>query len=475
MVLILDFVSEFSKRNEGKFNSSIIKDCRCEDEIIDYLIDVCKALETIPYIKFLGHDMITDESKFKERNWKSIKDSRLSQIIFRFQIDYDNETCTMEMPIFVPKLLHNYYYILNGNKYYSIFQHVDSSTYNTKSACILKSLLMPIILKLEEKTITDVNKVNYDTRFFILNQFKHKMNIFNYYFPIYGVEGTLKYFGMSKNIQIVLLDTELDEIKKDNFIYFPINKEGLLLRVNKEHFDRYSYFRNVVSGVYNLLKKTDLSQIEDLNFWKVKLGEKFTTNKNLENILEKTNTVLLSFKRILDNRTRKNLKINEKDKKDIYTLIRWMCIDFEKLIKKDNLSLYNKRLRLIEYQINSFNKKMSTNTYRILNSKQINMTRLKSIFKISPTIIINDLQVSELMRYNNAVNDMDIFTTALKYSNRGPSACGEGGKKTIPVSFRGIHLSHLGKVSLNSVSAGDPGMTGHLTPFVKTDGLYYSK
>ena len=53
------------------------------------------------------------------------------------------------MPIYIPKWINKYYFILNGNKYYPIYQNVESSTYNTKDSVILKSLLMPIILKMK--------------------------------------------------------------------------------------------------------------------------------------------------------------------------------------------------------------------------------------------------------------------------------------------------------------------------------------
>ena len=78
------------------------------------------------------------------------------------------------------------------------------------------------------------------------------------------------------------------------------------------------------------------------------------------------------------------------------------------------------------------------------------------------------------MRYSNAVNDMDLFTAACKYSNRGPSSLGEGSKKTVSSIYRSIHISHIGRLSLSSCSASDPGMSGVISPFIRTDGLYFN-
>ena len=58
------------------------------------------------------------------------------------------------------------------------------------------------------------------------------------------------------------------------------------------------------------------------------------------------------------------------------------------------------------------------------------MQKIVAAFNIPPGIILNELQTSELMRYSNAVNDMDLFTAACKYSNRGPSSLGE--RKNLP-------------------------------------------
>jgi hypothetical protein len=453
--------------NPNKFNEEIITGLRKKDDMVDYLVDVCKALETIPHIKFDGYEVIRDENKFKQKNWIPINDSRLSLVNFRFTINFKGEVEKVSMPIFIPKLINNYYFVLNGNKYYAIYQNVDASTYNTKDSVILKSLLMPIIVKAEGKKNTDQAGKEYDSNIFLINLFKHKANILHYYFSELGYDPTLEYFGFKKYISLVKRDKD----ESDTAIYFAVNK-NVSMRVVKKKFEKDKFFRSFVFCILDMFnKKTQIDKRNDTDYWKTKLGSIFTKNAN--NQLEKAETVLLSFRRILDDRTRKNLRIDEQDKSDIFALIRWMTSNFAKLMKKDNLALENKRLRLAEYQITSFNRKMSSNTYRILNSKTMSMNKLKGIFKISPMTIISDLQTSELMRYNNAVNDMDLFTVALKFSNRGPSAIGEGSKKTVSIMYRGIHESHLGRLSLNSTSAGDPGMSGHLSPFIETDDFYY--
>ena len=59
------------------------------------------------------------------------------------------------------------------------------------------------------------------------------------------------------------------------------------------------------------------------------------------------------FNRLLDDVTRKELKVNDYDKQNIYYLLRWILQNYHTLWAKDNLSMINKRLRCREY-ISSF-------------------------------------------------------------------------------------------------------------------------
>lgn len=464
-----DWYTEFQKSQPNKFNEELIYGLREKDKMLDYLIDVCKALEAIPYIKYIGYEEINDESKFKERPFITINDSRLSLLIFKFKITFKNEVEYVELPLYIPKWINKYYFILNGTKYYPIYQNVDSSTYNTKDSIILKSLLMPIILIRDNKKIIDIDGNEYNGHIFLVNLFKHKSNILYYYFATKGFKETIEFFGYNKKI-IVTKDTSF--INNSKYIVFPINKTYNIV-VSKKKFEsdkNFKYFVCSVVDVFN--KKTMVDKIYSNKYWMLKLGAIYT--KNVNNQFEKAETVLISFRRILDNRTRKNLRIAEEDKNDIFSLIKWMVNNYSTLMKKDNLSLLNKRMRMSEYLITPFVKRMSNNTYRILNSKVVTMNKIKGILKPSPMTLISDLQVAELLRYNGAVNDDDLFNCALKFSNRGPSSLGEGKKKTVSIIYKGIHQSHLGRLSLNSGSNGDPGMNGIESPFIQTDGFYYS-
>jgi hypothetical protein len=466
--LLDKWLAEYQEDQPNKFNEEIIYGLREKDDMVGYLEDVCKALEAIPYIKYEGYDYITNENKFRKMKAINIEETRLSLVVFKFTVDFNGEVHHKEMPIFIPKWINRYYFVLNSNKYYPIYQNVESSTYNTRNSVILKSLLMSITLTMKPTKIKDINEEEYNGRCYLINLFNHKNIFLYYYFATLGFKETLEFFGYEKYI-IITNKT----YNKNRTIVFPLIKDYNLV-VNKRMFQKDHPFRYFVFSLYEMFdKKTDVEKIDDKDYWMVLLGGLYTKNSN--NQYKKAETVIMSFKRILDERTKKNLLLDDEDKKDIFHIIRWMFFNFDKLMKKDNLSLLNKRLRLSEYIITPFVRKMSFSTYRILNSKTLNINKILGILNPNPMVIISSLQNSKLLRFNNSTNDMDLFNCALKWSNRGPSAMGEGSKKTISAYYRGIHISHMGRVSLPSSPAGDPGMTGILSPFIKTNGFYYSE
>lgn len=470
---MLKTVAKFEPKQ--KFNHDIIINQRRNDSMIDYLVDVCKALESISYIKYDDYEVIEEEYKFPNKsNTMPINDSRMYLVIFHFTVTKDGKVEKVNLPLYLPKLIKDYYFILAGTKYYSIYQNIDSATYNTGSCVILKSLLMPIIIRGDKKTFIATNGVGFSGNIFSLNMFKRQINIFNYYFTLGGFDKALKYFGLHDKVQI-LEKGSVSKKKLQNpeskFLYFLINKE-YYLRVSRKDLMNKN-FRNYVATLIDVVnKKMEIRKLNNIKYCRTKLGALFTTNTNSQ--LDKCRTILVSLKRILDERTKKNLHINDKDKKDIFSVVRWITDNYDLLKDLNNFSLENKRLRLSEFMITPFVRYLSGKTYRLLNSKTIDIDKIKGIFRINPMHIISDLQVSDLLRYCNAVNDCDIFNSGLKYSARGPQALGEGSKKTVSIYYRGIHPSHFGRFSLNTCSASDPGLSGCLSPFVKTYGMYYT-
>jgi len=479
--------NEYQDLNPEKFNKEFILQKK-NDDILPYLKDISKAMEkTIEGIKFLGGEKITDESKFKKRPVQDINISRLDLINLKFKVSgYSNKNkCEMEeeidLPIFFFKLIDDFHYIFNGNKYFPIYQLVDKDCYvigtGKKKALVLKTLFMGITLRFENETVEDWNEeLEVEGKKFIINIFNKKFNYLYYFFARYGIEKTLKFFKIKKKeIKIVKENMkEYETAVEENKLMFAVGKKIHVVLNKDSDILQTKRGRDFLVSFISLLKEKPFrySSILIKDYWIKRLGENFTKNAN--NQLEKGKTVLISFERVFDEGTKKNLRIEKKDKKHIYGIVRWMINNFYHLITRDNMDVKNQRLRLSEYMINPILRKFSTNSYRMLNSKSSpTFEDKKSVLSNIPiNFIIKKLLVSELFRYDNNVNGLELFSAALKCSKKGPQSI-VSKNSDIAVKYRGIHKSYLGHFSLSYASAGDPGMTLTLSPFVHLPTLFF--
>jgi hypothetical protein len=472
------FLSHYE--NPEKFNEEFIY-MKQNDDVLSYIKDIATALEVVDGIKFVDAKMNSDESTFKTRvkegtKWISIEESRLNLITLKFKIfgkdkGKDREE-VIEKEILFPKLINDFYIILNGSKYYPIYQIIDASTYRTPKSLTLKTLLMPIVLKTSIKEFEGY-KLNeteqYRGRIFILDLFKYKINILNYYFAKMGFTETVKYFGFSEEDLGVIESDEIDQ-DVEGYRFFNLTS-SLTLYASEEVLSKCLGLDFICSVIDVCNSKINLDKLDDLEYWKKKLGIIFTKNTNTQ--LEKASKILISYERILDNRIKQVLRVRKEDKQDTYSIMRWMIKNYDILLKQDNMDLRYKRIRLYEYLLHPLLIKFSNSTYRLLNSKTVTFSNIKSIFNnISQGFVIKKLQTNELLRYANAVNTIDLFSSALKVSFRGPQSLAEG-KKSISIRYRGLHPSYVGILGLTASSASDPGMTATFSPFIKTDGCYF--
>ena len=68
---------------------------------------------------------------------------------------------------------------------------------------------------------------------------------------------------------------------------------------------------------------------------------------------------------MIDDTTKKILKLHPIHKKNIYSILRWLIQNFSELRKKDSMDLNNKRLRCNEYIASLLTKTFSEKLNRI--------------------------------------------------------------------------------------------------------------
>jgi len=489
----LEFLRKYQESNPEKFNDNLIN-CKENHKDMTILLDeILKTFENIENIKYLGlkvvpmnfSDNIDDEeykntkpNKDKEEFKIDIEGSRLIKVIAKFHIKAKSRTTSkdsneikesiVEVPLYLPELLDAGYYIISGCKYYPIFQIVDAECYRTRSSITLKTMNQPLVINFENTTLKDVSgEVDYGTKDIFIRIFKQRISPLYYLFSKFGgVDKTLEFFRINEFVSI----KETQDDSENNY-YFELNSKNIFIEVKKNFLNNENtkdnaliikLFQSMLNDIIGS-KKLSLETINDETYWKKKLGGVFTKNSN--SILLKNERILLSLERICDPTTQRLMRISEEDKKDIYSIIRWVILNFNELLKLDNTDLSNKRVRIHEYQLYDFIENNSKGIYRINYSSEVTFEKLESLFSnIQIGRIIRSITTNDLVRYNGAVNTIDLFGSKLKGTNTGPQTqTNTGGGMNI--RNRGIFQSYIGKIDLCTTSTNDPGSSFTLVPF----------
>jgi hypothetical protein len=421
----------------------------------------------------------------------------------------------IEKDLFINKLVDNYFYINEGKRHFLIYQIVDNATYGAAGSVSLKSLLMPI-------TVSKSNVINIDSYFdtthtftdipvFEVQLFSKRINpmlyvmLKNSYNSLIKMKVTdsdniiteredlrdpslIKKFNAFFNVDIKFSDDENSLVKAGRTVISlkdPRLGYGTFMSVDTEKLKKRDPDLMAIIGSlkevrdpadkYNSKKKRIYFSYDDLikpMFWVDKVASAFTNNSDPMKRFDKAKTMLISLDRLMDEATRSILTLDEPDKKNTLTVIRYILKNFEKLSKDDNQNLDNKRIRLYEYQLYPLRKYFSEHIYRILNSPTRSRNILERVFSnLSPMYIIKQTVVNELLRYYNSTNEMNLYSAALKYTFRGPQSI----NKTVSVYQRDLHPSYTGRLSLVASSASDPGISGTLVPFIELDNFFFKK
>jgi len=466
------FIKSYQSSNPEKFNLDLINS-KSKDNIVQLIADNCKTLEILDGIKFIGcYSREFSYPKIKSSKERPIEldldESRLFEIVINFKLKKGEEECNIEKILYFPILLENTYFLINGNKYYPVWQLVDSETYRTKAGVVQKTMIMPNKFANEKSSLVDYyERINISTRTIIHEIFKQKLSPFAYFFAKMGVSETLKYFDINDKVSFI---NENQCSEDDDFYIFKISKDTFL-KVDKYWFDEDINNRSIlISTLLSTFKKRIIfSKIYENEYWMRQLGSNFT--KNNSNHLEKAQSILSSLERILDNSTKRFLRIPASDKENIYAVNRWIILNYYNLLKQDNMDLANKRLRLYEYLMYPLSAKFSKAASRILNSKNVTLSTLKTVFSnIDKGFLIKEIMNNSLIRYMNAVNTAADLPTKLKGSTAGPQSQSESGGASI--KSKTLHESMLGRIDICATSSGDPGTSFSICPFCKITNTF---
>ena len=513
---ISQFMHNFVDKNRIKFNRYWFD--RDDDKLIEGIEQVILSCERDKYflLKVLNFEVIKDYEEIqrtlkeyydrKTKNGKKIdnyydninlKDSdiMLLKVTYYIKLNLPEDKIpinkktgmkersegTVQSIIALPIYVDKYFYRLYGNYYSPMFQIVDGSTYNNSTSnaktqsVTLKTQFMPIKVYKEYQTLTDLTLGGIQCVLYTSYVFTKKTDAMKFILGRYGLYGAAEMLELSEIY--VTRDTECHKLDKNkHHINPPMNPEyyynlvsndyKVVVSVPKLLFDTDRVTQSFCYTILKNVKKYEnFEDIFDVRYWNRSLGSDF-----LSATLDKGIPVLDSFESIYDLKTKDTIRLPIEDKMDSYTIIRWIMREFSYLRKKDNLDISTKRPRLTdEYLPSIYAMKLSKGIYRISDKgKNITFKDVMRVVDTDPEYIIKNINAANLVSYVDLVNDNDA-ELALSYTYKGISGLGEQSSGTaVPIIYRNVHPSHLGRVDIDASSSSDPGLSGIICPTAKT-------
>ena len=499
-----EFIHQYNDKFRPKFNNKFF--VRSDDDLINALKHVIYSCERDSSfkIKIVSFDIIDDYDDVNHVLWSyeesiinkgknpspedakkssgnkkkdnqfaylNLKDSDLKVIRVQYYIQINEKknglvSDTVEVYIAIPRIIDGFYFRLNGNVYSAMYQIVDASTYNNstaknakKQSITFKTIFMPIRVYRYTNNLVDHNGQAVPVTYFIANMFKKSLLLIKYFLAKMGFYGCMEFLHL-KDIFIL---KDLSGVDLTNNYAFPIR--DMYIVIPKIEYDSIQIAQSFVYTVYACINHMNQYEFPDVfgpELYIKSLGLEFTS-KDLEAIYDKGINILGSLEFIYDNMTREDLKLGWEDKKDVYSVLRWMMYEFNSLRQKDNLDISTKKVRYAEYLASYYATRLAMGIYRISDKgDRADLATIRKAIQIPPMYLINAITKCQLVNYKNCVNDLDSLI-ALKYTYKGISGIGEK-SNAISSAYRSIHPSHLGRVDIDSSSNSDPGISGTICP-----------
>lgn len=453
--------------------------------LVEYIKEAFKSLEILKPIKIKGFEYTEKESEIDINNYifrrdkkkkkkerygiKSIADDRVGRLTVHIELtlpDVNPTTKKMEYKVYninksilIPLQDEHGYYIIKGKKYYVIYQLVEKSIYNVGSKISLKSL-MPVEVRRQIKDVFDINDEVYKLPMYTIVVVNRTIPVL-LFFMSKGIRYTLDFLNLTGVINFV----EKVEIQEEDKLYFQVSNSCYMI-VEKELFEKYTFIKSVVAGLLHISSnRVNLNNLNEPKYWIKKLANPANYEKGL--------TVLKYFDRLIDETTSNVLVIPDYYKGDSYSVVKWLIQHFNELRLKDNNDINTKRLRCNEVVEALLNGKFSERIKRVIAlGEKASADNYLEIFRFSGDIIIQLMQSSGILRYDDEVNDMSIWSK-LKETMKGPNAMGEKNSNGLGIKMRDIHPSMLGNIDIIVCGNSDPGTSRTLSPFAKIEGLHF--
>ena len=477
---MLKYLNKLPNDYRDQLNINIM-DKTYDKPLQDYIFDAFKSMEILPNIKVLGYEWVPDEDKYdindhvirrnknKNKNIKNISESRCGVMYINFELsgldkDGSIKVVYLTKPLIIPLQDKDGYYLIKGKKCYLIYQMVDKMLYPSFGAVTIKSL-MPVCVKTSKQDFVDTSGKSWTIPVYNIQIFKSAINCLLIYSNM-TISKTLNFMEVDRFIHIE--DNSKGLSTTDHIIRFECGKKSnIIIAVKRMIFEQEVYIKSIVGCLIDLFEtnKTQYENIDNWEYWMIIVGGKNTIRRGMYQHI--------FFNRLLDDVTRKELKVNDYDKQNIYYLLRWIIQNYHSLWTKDNLSMDHKRLRCNEYISSLITLEVSKKINRIVSlGDKATIKEYRKALRFPEDIFLTRLYSSGVLRYAETNSDMD-FSNKWKVTKKGPQSLGGNDSRRIPIRQRSLHPSMLGKIDLADSSSSDPGQSMALSPWCDMKSLYF--
>lgn len=510
-------IHDFNSKHKHTFNPALFE--KKDQDLINVMIDNILSVQRDQNftIKVLDISVVTDyyqiqrslkmfvvDGTFKEEMLPQYDKISLERtdyylMIVRYYIRINDGTNRanakfLEVPILLPKIVDKYYFRLDNQYYHPLYQITDYSLYNNQMRkkkkkkidpnITLVTIFAPVEIISKSCKLNDIEGEPIPSTNYELRLFSKSINVMIYTMAKLGLYESLQFHGVRS---VRLLNYKIDDPSSYCFIIH--NKKcatgDMYLYVDKNIYDNdqvtQSDVYGIISGILDFKRPFKFSDVFSREFWLMRLSIQFSPK---DPSLNKSENILKSLECSYDIRTFKRLRLPIERKRTIYHVLLWMTQEFDAIYDIDRLSIDRKRIQWAEYIASIYSTRITRSIY-LQSDKGSNVTLkdIENILKIKPDMLLNKLKGKfKLTPYRDLVNDLDAFT-ALKYTIKDDQSIhsdmmyNKGRKpkrkaQMLAKEFSDTHVSHLGRLDLDSSTKSDPGMSGVLCPLTEVFGEF---
>ncbi|OQB41679.1 MAG: DNA-directed RNA polymerase subunit beta [candidate division CPR1 bacterium ADurb.Bin160] len=331
---------------------------------------------------------------------KTIKDN--------FIIKFKNENHIIDLSFYIPRLIDNNYFIINGMRKVPLFQLFDIPMVEKNNILKIRTNIFPISL-IEKEEIPRIR----------LNILKKSIPLALILFCYYGPQSIIKRFDLDNiNIQGDG-NTQYEKLLMDLKEYFESSKDytkdDFLAELGR-HFTNTRIIEDPKQKAIGFLYILDLILQCDID------NERFFETGN---VLEEIINILKNNKKFSD------------------------------------IDLINRRIRFIEYII------LSEMIKTVFDFYITNKDKKKPKFNINSNRVISNCNVSDIVQFDFSINPIDELTKLSRVTLLGP---GGFGRENVPEHLRDMHESMFGRICVVDTPDRDNcGVLHCLLPNTKLD------